>query len=430
MRLMMYILALAVAAPACNSNMSGHVEAQGTGDLTYGTPSFGAFDSAQTRSCGAGRSTWVGEEKMVRAPYLQQVTGDSAQILWTSNQPGYVVYRPADVAPELDSIVPAEVDPAATGEDVAQWVADLSALTPGTSYCYQVFGKDDQPWTDWTGFQTAPAAGQPVELTAIGDLGERSQDQFDLLEVMEDLPTQALLVTGDVANPDGTLDDYERNFFDVYQPMLRVIPVYPVSGNHDYNTGSDRPYREVFSLPENGGAADPEDWYSFDWGDAHVVALDTEQMGAEQASWLEDDLAAHADARWTIVMLHRPPYSSGMHGDDADVDQWFVPIFERYHVDLVLAGHDHDYERFRPKNGVVYVVTGGGGRGVRSISPGPDTAYAEDVIHLVHLRITPRTLTGWAIDATGRVFDSFQIAKPAASAAGSQEHGVPFMPVE
>ena len=109
-----------------------------------------------------------------------------------------------------------------------------------------------------------------------------------------------------------------------------------------------------------------ERWYSFDWGDVHFVALDSERTGPVQAAWLDADLTAN-QLPWTIVYWHKPPFSSGEHGSDGATRAQFVPILEKHKVPLVLNGHDHDYERTTPQNGVTYVVTGGGGVGVRPV---------------------------------------------------------------
>lgn len=412
MRYALLVSLCALTGLACDTNQSGHVAAQGTGDLTYGEPSFTAFDTAFRQDCGSGEPTLLGNQELGRLPYLQSVTESSAKVLWTSKDPAVLVLRPAtqrEASPATP--VEASIDASAAPAVGDQWVTEIDKLNPGTAYCYRIENDHGEPWTDWIGFRTAPEPGQTFELSVLGDLGERSADQMALLSELENLPNDLVLLTGDVANPDGSLSNFDDNFFDVYAPMLGEVPFFPASGNHDYITDEGLVYRQVFSLPENGGPAGPEDWYSFDWGDAHIVALDTEQIGATQADWLEKDLSDHANARWKIVFLHRPPYSSGMHGDNADVQEWFVPIFEHAGVDLVLAGHDHDYERFVPMHGVLYVVTGGGGRGTRSVGSSDQTAYSEDVIHLVHLRVAPTELTGWAVDAVGRVFDTFHLTK-------------------
>ena len=83
----------------------------------------------------------------------------------------------------------------------------------------------------------------------------------------------------------------------------------------------------------------------------------------------------------------------------------------RYGVQLVLAGHDHDYERMKPQNGVAYVVTGGGGIGTRSVGTSSFTDFAEDVIHFAYVEVGVDELVLHAIDATGREFDSMVVAR-------------------
>src|SRR5690606_31561937 len=98
------------------------------------------------------------------------------------------------------------------------------------------------------------------------------------------------------------------------------------SGNHEYETDDAEPFRDVFVLPENGGPDGLERWYSYDWGDLHVAVLDTEVDFAAQAEWLREDLEKN-ELPWTIVLLHRPPYTAGDHGADLEVRETFHPIF-------------------------------------------------------------------------------------------------------
>jgi hypothetical protein len=78
---------------------------------------------------------------------------------------------------------------------------------------------------------------------------------------------------------------------------------------------------------------------------------------------------------------------------------------EQHQVDLVLSGHDHDYERFNPIHGVQYVVSGGGGRGTRPMSASPLAAFSEAVLNFVYVEVTDSLLTLHAIDGVGREFD-------------------------
>ena len=144
----------------------------------------------------------------------------------------------------------------------------------------------------------------------------------------------------------------------------------------------------------------------------HFVALDTEADYATQMTWLEQDLAAN-QLPWKIIYMHKPPYSSGVHGSDKGLRNKLAPLAEKYGVQLVLAGHDHNYERMKPQNGVAYVVTGGGGIGTRSVGSSSFTAFSLDVIHFVYVEVGVDELTLHAIDATGREFDSMVVPRAA-----------------
>ena len=258
-------------------------------------------------------------------------------------------------------------DPSATlGTGAAQWLAPLAPLTPDTVYCYDV--KTGSAASERLGFRTAPAAGSgaPVRFIAFGDSGGGGDDQTALRDQMATVPFDFMIHTGDIPYDGGTRAAFEQRFFGVYADYLKYFPVFPASGNHEYDSADAAPFREVFVLPENGGPDGIERWYSYDWGDVHFVALDTERTGPVQAAWLDADLTAN-QLPWTIVYWHKPPFSSGEHGSDGGARTYFVPILEKHQVPLVLNGHDHDYERTTPQNGVTYVVTGGGGVGVRPV---------------------------------------------------------------
>jgi hypothetical protein len=109
--------------------------------------------------------------------------------------------------------------------------------------------------------------------------------------------------------------------------------------------------------------------------------------------------------------MHRPPYSSGVHGSDTGLRAKLAPVLEKHHVQLVLAGHDHDYERMKPQNGVSYVVTGGGGVGTRSVGTSSFTAFSSEVIHFVYVEVGADELVLHAIDATGQEFDSMVVPR-------------------
>jgi 3',5'-cyclic AMP phosphodiesterase CpdA len=194
--------------------------------------------------------------------------------------------------------------------------------------------------------------------------------------------------------------------FQVYGDLFENLAFFPAPGNHEYGVPDAAPYRSVFAIPGGSG----ERWYSYDWGRIHFAVLDTEADYATQAAWLAGDLAASA-APWKIVYLHKPPYSSGSHGSDLALRAAIGPVVEAGGVQLVLAGHDHSYERTTPQNGVVYVVTGGGGRGTYGVGTSEFTAFSEPVIHFVYAELDGDELVLHAIDGTGTEFDSVMIPR-------------------
>ncbi len=138
-------------------------------------------------------------------------------------------------------------------------------------------------------------------------------------------------------------------------PLRRSAAFYPAMGNHERESAL---YFADFKLPGNGR------WYWVDINAIHFFVLDTESPigpGSEQYQWLEKYLQRTNPADFTVAIFHHPPLSVGLHAnDEKGLRKSIVPLFEKYDVDLVFAGHDHNYQRFLYNN-IHYVVTGGGG---------------------------------------------------------------------
>jgi acid phosphatase type 7 len=403
------LLAVAIGSVACDTNQAGNTRATSTGDTSHPAERRSPLDEVNS-ACGTGQLTELGATALVRQPYLQQVEPDRALIGWT----GRVAAAGARVKvtkPDgsLVSTVTPESEPQvllrSASED--QLWSRATPLDASSIYCYQV-ENDSQALTERTGFKTAPSADStaPVRFLAFGDSGGGGTDQWQLQEQMLTVPYDLIVHTGDVAYEEGTLAQYQANVFDVYADMFRSIPFYPAAGNHDYKTLQAEPFRDVFNLPGDSG----EKWYSYNWGPAHFAALDTEADYKTQAAWLDKDLAANPSP-WKIVYMHRPPYSNGNHGSDTALRNVLAPILKKHNVQLVLAGHDHNYERTKPQDGTTYVVTGGGGRGTYGVGTSEFTAFSEAVIHFVYGEIHGDEMTLHAIDAAGFEFDSVVIPR-------------------
>ena len=227
-------------------------------------------------------------------------------------------------------------------------------------------------------------AGPGVLVAAAGDIACRPEpDDPCVQQATSDLVlasgASAVLALGDLAYDDGTLEQYRTLFEPSWGrlgPLLRPVP-----GNHDYHTAGAAGYFDYFNGV--GAASGPagergRGWYSFDAGAWHVVALNSNcgdvdcRPGSPQEAWLRADLAASA-AACTLAFWHHPRFSTGEHGDDARV----APLWQALQdagAELVVSGHDHDYERFAPRaasgapdpvRGIRQLVAGTGGRHLR-----------------------------------------------------------------
>jgi 3',5'-cyclic AMP phosphodiesterase CpdA len=157
-------------------------------------------------------------------------------------------------------------------------------------------------------------------------------------------------------------------------------------------------------------------WWAAHERDVLVVGLDSTQVdSAEQRAWLEATLAG-ATERWKIVALHHPPYSAGYQGSSREARQAFAPLFERYGVQLVLSGHDHDYQRSHPLNGVTYVVSGAGA-GTRRTGGRLFTAVSFSWHHFVELAVHEDELVLRAIGQDLSVADEHVVRAAATTGA-------------
>jgi acid phosphatase type 7 len=399
--------ALAIALTACLTNQSGNLGSTKTGDISQPAQRGSPVEELQ-RACGTGGTTLTGDAAIRRKPYLQQVTDSSATIGWVSVAPSGE--RVDVTAPDGRSLSAFDgereaVTVRSAGEN--QMWARIDGLQPSTIYCYAIADAGGA-LTGRIGFRTAPAADstEPVRFLAFGDSGGGGSDQRTLAEQMFTVPYELIVHTGDIAYDNGTIGEFESNVFAIYAPLFQHVPFFPAAGNHEYNTTAAAPFRAVFALPGTSN----ERWYSYDWGRVHFVALDTESDYATQVRWLDDDLAA-TTRPWKIVYFHKPPFSSGGHGSDTSLRNALEPVLEKHGVQLVLAGHDHDYERMVPQRGVQHVVTGGGGVGTRPVGTSSFTELSVDVIHFVYVEVSADRLVLHAIDGQGAEFDAVAVPR-------------------
>jgi len=314
--------------------------------------------------------------------------------------------------------------------------ATMTGLDPGQTVHYRVGGA-----TGYSGTFQFRTAGRPDDggftFTMYGDQGV-SPDAVAVNETTIGESPDLHLITGDTSYAEGDSRVWDA-YFDQQQQLFATTPTMPVVGNHEYDAPGPGAagFRSRFALPGNGY------YYSFDYENVHFVGVDangetiTEGRAGEQLVWLETDLArarrarAGGDIDWIIAFQHQPLYSSEdtRRSNIARISA-LEPIYQRYGVDLVLAGHNHMYERSLPMAGGVptndqqrytreqvgflQVVNGGGGRGLYEFRP-EYSFQAWSAEHALRhastaFRVDEERIQAKAVDAhTGELLDEFVV---------------------
>ena len=270
-------------------------------------------------------------------------------------------------------------------------------------------------WAALPGTVGAPELTSPVEvrsegeqpvvrLAVVGDVGTGEADEIAIAELVARLgrtdPFDGLVLLGDNVYPNGDPARLDATVFDPFAEVLDAgARLLPVLGNHDVQDGNGPGQVEGLGMPGR--------WYATEIGPVLFVGLDSTLVDdAGQLEWLNATLEG-SSAEFILVAMHHPAFSAGYHGSESSVQESWVPILEQHHVDLVLAGHDHDYQRSVPIGGVTYVVSGGGAK-LRPTGRSDFTAYSASVLHFVDVGIWNDRIELRAISQDG-MFDEFTI---------------------
>jgi 3',5'-cyclic AMP phosphodiesterase CpdA len=256
----------------------------------------------------------------------------------------------------------------------------------------------------------SPSRSPEPRPTVVGVLGDWGVDDAPVRQVVRLMtgfdggrPLDAVVTTGDNAYARGTTAQaaFARR---TLAPLLRRgTPLYAALGNHDEVTDGGRPVMRALGIRAR--------WYAVTVGPVELVVLDANRPDDRaQLAFVRRVMAAPRRAAFRVVAFHQPVSSCSYHGPDAAVRRAWVPLFDG-HVDLVLAGHNHTYERFTAPDGTPYVTTGGGGASlypsVRAACRGYGRiAFLKTVHHAVRLTATATSLKVEAVGLDGKAFDS------------------------
>jgi hypothetical protein len=257
-----------------------------------------------------------------------------------------------------------------------------------------------------------PLAETDPVLVGAGDIAHCKNDGDEATALLLDSIPGTVFTTGDNAYPDGTPEDFSN----CYQPSWgrHKDRTYPSPGNHDYHIPDGAGYFEYFGAR----AGEPgKGYYSYDLGAWHIIVLNSNipvKSGTPQEEWLRADLAAHP-AVCTLAYWHYPRFSSGaQHGSNASMQPLWQALYD-HGADVVLAGHEHIYERFAlqdprgvadPERGIRQFLVGSGGRSHYDI--GNPIANSEvrnnDTDGVLQLTLHPTSYSWEFIPVAGKTF--------------------------
>lgn len=242
--------------------------------------------------------------------------------------------------------------------------------------------------------------------TGSGDANQRAVGQ-QMAAVHGRRKVDLVILGGDNIYPSGNLALVEATFRRPYAALLQAgVPFHAVLGNHDIRTDNGSPQVAYPPFGMKGR------YYNLRKGPVEFFMLDTNGNAdwQRQVSWLRTVLS-RSRAPWKVVVGHHPIYSSGFYGNDPHLGAKLTSLMERHGVQLYINGHEHNYERSKPIDGITYLVVGGGGASLRPVIRTPQSARAASVFSFAEIEAGPRELKIWAWDKDGKQIDQAVIPR-------------------
>ena len=325
--------------------------------------------------------------------------------------------------------------------------ATITGLEPNTKYEYRVGYSTDRR-SDWYPLETAGTGEYEVLIYPDSQSGDYSGWEQIVKDSAKRNPDAALYISmGDLVD-NGEQAYQWRTWLDSIKPLSARIPLAPTLGNHemytlDWKMRDPRAYLNYFDVPSNGNDTFDRRYYSYDYGDVHYVVLDTQLYESNhednhdthhsdlydvQVQWLRQDLAANTK-KWTVVLMHRDPFQYAFDRPGASLAAGFdeegvlfMPIFDEFHVDLVLSAHLHSYRNRghvknfdRDASGPLYILTGIAGDARRpKWKQHPLDVYVipdREASNYMTMTVTPNQLVVKAFLADGTQIDESVIEK-------------------
>jgi len=301
---------------------------------------------------------------------------------------------------------------------VDHFTAKLSNLKPGTTYEYVVGDKAE--WKDASTFSTA-ANDNSYSFIWFGDTHFSPKFGEILHLSYEKHPDAAFYsIVGDLVS-DGLFRNQWDDLFEYSRGVMNNIPLMAVPGNHDNRAGlGAQLFRDQFSYPLNAPDGVPtEQTYSFTYKNTLFLMIDATSPMEPQTPWIEKQLS-ESKATWKIAMFHFPPYN--WEEPYPAIQKDWVPLFDKYHVDMVFGGHIHYYMRSKPmkggqvvssyKDGTAYIISVGIPNREHEMTPEPYAVLRNSTGHLYqYVKVEGAKLKSETYDSQNKLIDSFELQK-------------------
>ncbi len=307
--------------------------------------------------------------------------------------------------------------------------SEATGLSPGMTYQYRVGDGTEGSWSEVGTFTTESAEEEPFRFMFVTDTQAQNREGFeywtDLYNLsLEKFPgTNVVLHGGDIVDEGNNISQWEY-FMEASQDVTTKLPFMSVLGNHEVYGDGENIFKNLFPYPQNGPSGKEGFVYSFDYGNARFLMLNSEfgiQDMEEQQEWLRQEIE-ESDKQWTIAMFHRAPYSSNPLTGTGATAETFAPVLEELGVDLVLTGHDHAYMKSHlmkdgqphtDGNGTQYMIGGSAGPKFYPAQTYEyvDVLFDEDTQLFTSFLIDGDTLTAEVYTIDDELVDTFTLQK-------------------
>ena len=353
-----------------------------------------------------------GQPKITKGPFLLRLSGNRAAIMWETNSEGdnTISYGRDEKLGQQISSKPVRIEYGSPLRRKTVFVHKvwLESLETGKAYFYRIKGAE-------TGsllctFKTPATDVEEVRFAVYGDCRSNPRIHRKIVEQIIGKDVDFVVICGDLVTNGGNYEQWGAQFFGPLKDLVESKPVYALKGNHDLSREN---YFEKLLVPPGQTAN-----FAFGYGPVHFFCADN-YSGTESRvlALIEEDMTDNKSL-WKFVSYHVPSLNFGGHWSNWGHPE-ALPTLAKAGIDFAIAGHSHQYERFRPvapppgteASHVTYITSGGAGAGLYGVERSLYHASAKKIHHFCIFDIKANNLTMDAIDPDGNVVDHFEVVK-------------------